>query len=96
MGTMEKLFRLMAEKKATDLFLSCGAPITIKMQGNSVPVNPAVLGASQVRDLIAEILSPQQMAELEEGKDLQTRTSVPDVGVFRLSCFFQRGTTSND
>ena len=92
MGTMEKLFRLMAEKKATDLFLSCGAPITIKMQGNSVPVNPAVLGASQVRDLIAEILSPQQMAELEEGKDLQTRTSVPDVGVFRLSCFFQRGT----
>ncbi|MBK6636792.1 MAG: PilT/PilU family type 4a pilus ATPase [Rhodocyclaceae bacterium] len=89
---MEKLFRLMAEKKATDLFLSCGAPITIKMQGNSVPVNPAVLGASQVRDLIAEILSPQQMAELEEGKDLQTRTSVPDVGVFRLSCFFQRGT----
>ena len=92
MGTMEKLFKLMSDKKATDLFLSCGAPITIKMQGNSVAVNPAILDDATVRSLLAEILRPEQLAEFEEEKELQTRVAFPDVGVFRLSCLYQRGT----
>ncbi len=91
MGTMDKLFRLMAEKKATDLFLSVGAPITIKMQGNSVPVNPAILDATNVENLLKEILTDKQMDELVETRELNTRATVPDVGVYRLSCFFQRG-----
>ncbi len=92
MGTMDKLFRLMSDKKATDLFLSVGAPITIKMHGNSVPVNPAILDAAQINNLLGEVLSPEQMAEFAREKELQTRVVAPDVGVFRLSCFFQRGT----
>ena len=92
MGTMDKLFRLMSDKKATDLFLSVGAPITIKMHGNSVPVNPAILDAAQINNLLGEVLSPEQMAEFTREKELQTRVVAPDVGVFRLSCFFQRGT----
>jgi twitching motility protein PilU len=92
MGTMDKLFRLMSEKKATDIFLSVGAPITIKMQGVSVPVNQTILDNATVRSLMAEILSPEQIALFEEEKELQTRVVVYDVGVYRLSCFFQRGT----
>ena len=92
MGTMDKLFRLMAEKKATDLFLSVGAPITIKMQGSSVPVNPALLDATNVENLLKEILTDKQWNELNETRELNTRATVPDVGVYRLSCFFQRGT----
>jgi twitching motility protein PilU len=89
---MLRLFQLMNEKKATDLFLSCGAPITIKMQGNAIPVNQTILGAEDVVNLLKEILTPEQMAELEETRELNTRKGYPDVGVFRLSCFFQRGT----
>ncbi|MBN8473797.1 PilT/PilU family type 4a pilus ATPase [Sulfuritalea sp.] len=92
MGTMDRLFHLMAEKKASDLFLSVGAPITIKLLGNSVPINPAILDAATVRNLLAEVLSADQMAEFDREKELQTRVVAPDVGVFRLSCFFQRGT----
>ncbi|MBK7022982.1 MAG: PilT/PilU family type 4a pilus ATPase [Sulfuritalea sp.] len=92
MGTMQRLFQLMAEKKASDLFLSVGAPITIKMLGNSVPINPAILDAATVRTLLAEVLSEDQLAEFNSEKELQTRVVAPDVGVFRLSCFFQRGT----
>jgi twitching motility protein PilU len=92
MGTMEKLFKLMSDKKATDLFLSVGAPITIKMQGNSVPVNAQVLDDATIRSLLAEILRPDQLSEFEAEKELQTRVVVPDVGVYRLSCLFQRGT----
>jgi twitching motility protein PilU len=92
MGTMQRLFSLMAEKKASDLFLSVGAPITIKMLGNSMPINPTLLDPTTVRNLLAEVLSEDQMAEFEREKELQTRVVSPDVGVFRLSCFFQRGT----
>jgi len=92
MGTMEKLFKLMSDKKATDLFLSVGAPITVKMQGNAIPVNPAVLDEKTMRDLLGEILSAEQLKEFESEKELQTRAVFPGIGVFRLSCFFQRGT----
>jgi twitching motility protein PilU len=92
MGTMDKLFRLMAEKKATDLFLSVGAPITIKMQGNAVPVNPTILDMATVRGLLEEVLKPEQMAEFDREKELQTRVVAQDIGVYRLSCFYQRGT----
>ena len=92
MGTMQRLFHLMAEKKASDLFLSVGAQITIKLMGNSVPINPAILDPATVRNLLGEVLSPEQIAEFESEKELQTRVVAPDVGVFRLSCFFQRGT----
>ena len=92
MGTMDKLFRLMSEKKATDLFLSCGAPITIKINGIAVPVNPQVLDLAAIRGLLAEVLNETQLAELEDTKELQTRVVVPEIGVYRLSCFYQRGT----
>ena len=92
MGTMDKLFKLMSEKKATDLFLSCGAPITIKMQGNAVPVNQTILDPTTLRGLLAEVLKPEQLEEFEREKELQTRVVVHDIGVYRLSCFFQRGT----
>ena len=92
MGTMQRLFSLMAEKRASDLFLSVGAPITIKMLGNSLPINPTILDPTTVRNLLAEVLSEDQLAEFEREKELQTRVVAHDVGVFRLSCFFQRGT----
>jgi len=91
MGTMDKLFRLMAEKKATDLFLSVGAPITIKMQGNAVPINPQILDMPTMRSLLAEVLKPEQIEEFDREKELQTRVVAYDIGVYRLSCFYQRG-----
>ena len=35
----DKLFHLMAEKQASDIFISAGTPIHIKIQGNTMPVN---------------------------------------------------------
>ena len=35
----EKLFTIMAEKKASDIFISVGAPINMKINGVAMPVN---------------------------------------------------------
>ena len=44
MGAMQRLFTLMAEKKASDIFVSVGAPINIKINGVAMPVNSRLEG----------------------------------------------------
>lgn len=92
MGTMTRLFQLMADKNASDLFFSCGAPITIKIAGNAMPVNQTILVPETLMTLLKEILTEEQLAELVKEKELNTRSTLQDIGVYRLSCFYQRGT----
>lgn len=92
MGNMHKLFQLMAAKQASDLFFSCGAQITIKINGVAMPVNSTVLDLASIMVLFHEILSESQLGELEEKRELNLRQGLRDVGAFRISCFYQRGT----
>jgi twitching motility protein PilU len=92
MGNMQKLFQLMVDKKASDLFFSCGARITIKINGNSMPINASTIDLATIPALLAEVLTPDHVEELDKERELNVRYSVPQLGVFRLSCFFQRGT----
>ena len=57
---IEKLLQLMAEKKASDIFISAGSPISIKIQGTIMPVNPQPMDAEQCRKVIFEMLTPLQ------------------------------------
>ncbi|HQP67238.1 MAG TPA: PilT/PilU family type 4a pilus ATPase [Quisquiliibacterium sp.] len=88
---MERLFRLMAEKKASDLFVSVGSPINIKINGVAIPVNQQKLDAASVEALVREILSERQWHEFVERRELNTGYSVRDVGSFRVNVFQQRG-----
>ena len=45
MGTMERILRLMADKKASDVYLSANAPAMIKINGQAVPINNQLLPA---------------------------------------------------
>ncbi|HOI67309.1 MAG TPA: type IV pili twitching motility protein PilT, partial [Thiomonas arsenitoxydans] len=42
MSAMERLFKLMAEKKASDIYISPHAPILIRINGHAVAVNRQV------------------------------------------------------
>ncbi len=88
---MERLFRLMAEKKASDLFVSVGSPINIKINGVAIPVNQQKLDSASVESLVREILSERQWNEFVERRELNTGYSVRDVGSFRVNVFQQRG-----
>ncbi|UCG97301.1 MAG: PilT/PilU family type 4a pilus ATPase [Burkholderiales bacterium] len=91
---LDKLFQLMAEKNASDLFISVGSPVTIKINGVCVPVNQERLLPEQVIGLLAERLTDAHFRELEEFKELNLGLPVQGVGSFRLSTFLQRGTVS--
>ena len=90
-GNMERVLRLMADKSASDVYLSANSPIQIKIHGNVMQLSDQVLAPPQVRQLLAEVLSPHQLEELDETGELNTGIGIDGLGVFRLSAFKQRG-----
>ena len=90
MSAMKRLFQLMAEKKASDIFLSVGAPINIKINGNAVPVNQTVMTPETVKGLLYEVLNEKQIREYEEELELNTAYALDGVGAFRISAFRQK------
>ena len=91
---MDRLFQLMKEKNASDMFFAVNSPVHIKINGNLIPINQQKLEPENIRSLLAEIASPEQMAELERDNELNMGVSVPNLGRFRLSAFRQRGSIS--
>jgi twitching motility protein PilU len=89
---MENVLRLMADKGASDLYLSANAPILLKVNGQLVPVTDHVLPPSAPRQLLTEVLTPLQLEELEQEGELNIGVGIPKVGSFRLSAFKQRAT----
>ena len=92
MSAMKCLFQLMADKKASDIFLSIGAPINIKINGLAMPVNQTILTSSAVQSLLYEVLNEHQVREFEEELELNTAYTLEGVGTFRISAFRQKGT----
>ena len=91
MGAMTRLFQVMADKKASDIFVSVGAPINIKINGNAVPINQTVMTAETVKQLLYEVLNERQIKEYEEEMELNTAYALENVGAFRISAFRQKG-----
>jgi twitching motility protein PilU len=91
-GNMEKVLRLMAEKHASDVYLSANMPILIKINGQVLHLSDQVLSPQQPRQLLAELLTPRQLEELDDTGELNLAVGIDKVGSFRLSAFKQRGT----
>jgi twitching motility protein PilU len=91
-GNMERVLRLMAEKKASDVYLSANTPILIKINGQLMQLSDQPLTHVQPRQLLSELLTPTQMEELDETGELNVGIGISKVGSFRLSAFRQRGT----
>jgi len=91
MSAMKRLFQVMSEKKASDIFLSVGSPINIKINGVSLAVNQTVLNAEAVKALLYEVLDEHQINEFEKEMELNTAYALEGVGAFRISAFRQKG-----
>lgn len=92
MSTMERILRLMADRKASDVYLSAHSPAMIKINGQAIPINAQILPPEAPRNLLAEVLPPERIEELEEIGELNMALAVAGVGNFRISGMRQRGT----
>jgi len=85
------LFKLMVEKKASDLFFTSNAPIKIKIEGQILPVNKQVLAPDTVRQTALALMSPEQRDHFLLEWELDFAISEPGLGRFRVNVFMQRG-----
>ena len=92
MSAMKRLFQLMAEKKASDIFMSVGSPINIKINGVAMPINQQAMDSDSIIGLIYEVLTDKQKKEFEDTLELNTAYAMPPTGSFRISAFRQKST----
>src|SRR5579863_1765103 len=85
------LFKLMVEKKASDLFFTSNAPIKIKIEGQILPVNRQVLTPETVKQTAYALMSAEQREHFTREFELDFAVSEPGLGRFRVNVFLQRG-----
>ena len=88
---MERILHLMAEKKASDVYLTAHAPATIRINGTCVPINNQPLPPEATMNLLMDILPPNRIEELKETGELNMAVPLPGVGNYRISAMRQRG-----
>jgi len=81
----------MVFKEASDLFFSTGAPVNIKVEGVTKPVEKESLVPGMVKKLAYCIMNDKQKKEFEANLEMNLAISVKDVGRFRVNVFRQRG-----
>jgi len=87
---LDKLFRLMADKQASDLFISAGVPIHIKIQGNTAPINQQSMTPDMIEQIAGELMSPEQSESFGHSKEMNLSLIIPETGNFRINLFRQR------
>jgi twitching motility protein PilU len=84
------LFKLMVERKASDLFFTSNAPIKIKIEGQILSVNKQVLTPETVRQTAYALMTSAQREHFVAEWELDFAVSEPGLGRFRVNVFMQR------
>lgn len=88
---LNQLFKLMAEKQASDAFFSKAAPIHIKIHGSAVPLKSPPLDSEIIKKLAYEMMTEAQIREFESSMEMNFARAIPGLGNFRINLFRQRG-----
>ena len=83
--------KLMTEKSASDMFLTTGAPVNIKVEGKLYPLGNTGLPAGMVQRIAYSLMDEGQVPAFERELELNMAIAVKDAGRFRVNVFKQRG-----
>jgi len=91
---VKPLFKLMVEKKASDLFFAPFAPAKIKIDGKIMPVNKLEMTPKMVKQAALELMTEEQLDNFTRELEIDFAISEPGLGRFRVNVFHQRGNVS--
>ena len=83
--------RRLAELKGSDLFLSVGAPATIKREGAFLKLGEEPMPKGSVKSMAHALMSPKQISEFEQNLEMNLAIGLQGVGRFRANVYVQRG-----
>jgi twitching motility protein PilU len=85
------LLKLAADRQASDLFFSVGAPVNVKIDGVAIPVNAQILNAEIIKRIAYELMTSRQIIDFEANMEMNFSYRVDGLGSFRVNIFRQRG-----
>lgn len=91
---MRPLLQLMADKKASDLFMTPNSPVKIKIEGRMIPVNKAVLTAGVIKSTVLGLMTAEQARRFQDELELDFAIAEEGIGRFRVNAFYQRGSVA--
>lgn len=91
---VKPLFKLMVEKKASDLFFAPYAPAKIKIDGKIMPVNKLEMTPKMVKQAAIELMTEEQLDTFSRELEIDFAISESGLGRFRVNVFHQRGNVS--
>ncbi len=91
MARIDAFLRLGREQGGSDVHLAVGMPPVVRLYGDLAPIRYRDLGPEELEDLLLEILSDAQRAELEKGGDLDLSYHSAEAGRFRVNIYRKIG-----
>ena len=89
--SMHDMLRAMVKKDGSDLFITAGAPPSIKVHGAMTTLSSQVLSMQHTQILVRAIMNDRQLSEFEQTQECNFAISLPGVSRFRVNAFVQRG-----
>ena len=83
--------KLMARQKASDLFLSVGAPPGIKIEGQTHHLGYVALTSAEVEHMAQELMNEEQRAQFAQTLEMNLAHAEEGIGRFRINLYRQRG-----
>ena len=90
---MHDLLRNMLQKGGSDLFITVGAPPSMKVDGKLIPITNQPLTSSHAQVIVRSIMNDRQIREYEETQECNFAISLPNVSRFRVNAFMQRNSS---
>lgn len=87
----QNLLKKMVEKEGSDLFITCGFPPAIKVDGQVHKATDTALSAEQSAMMVRSIMNDKQIKEFDATKECNFAISPQGIGRFRVSAFIQQG-----
>jgi len=91
---LTRLLQLMSEREASDLFISAGAPIHLKINNDTLPVSTQIIDAATAKKIAYEVMNEEEIARFERDWEMNLSHIEPEFGNFRVNILKQRGSVS--
>ncbi len=91
---LTQLFKFMADRQASDMYISAGAPVLMKIEGETLPINSQILDAETIRKIAYSLMSARDVKTFEDTFELNFGYGAPHIGKFRINVFRQRDTVA--
>ncbi|MCU7959701.1 MAG: PilT/PilU family type 4a pilus ATPase [gamma proteobacterium symbiont of Bathyaustriella thionipta] len=94
MANFDSLLKMMVTRSASDMFISSGSPIHMKVKGKLLKITDFSLKSEEAAAIAYKMMNKQQRLDFEKKPELNLGMSGPQGARFRVNVFRQRGDIS--